>query len=52
MQLVTDRSTPMGAIMEKLPGYVKVSYCGLAKNTADLMMLFALSNLWMIRKLE
>ena len=28
-------------------GYVKVRFRGLAKNTAQLMTLFALSNLWM-----
>jgi IS5 family transposase len=31
-------------------GYVKVKYPGLAKSTANLMTLFALSNLWMARK--
>jgi IS5 family transposase len=31
-------------------GYAKVRYRGLAKNTARLTMLFALSNLWMVRK--
>ena len=31
-------------------GYVKVKYRGLAKNTANLMTLFALSNLWMARR--
>lgn len=31
-------------------GFVKVKYRGLAKNTANLMTLFALSNLWMVRK--
>ena len=31
-------------------GYVKVRYRGLAKNTAQLMTLFALGNLWMVRK--
>ena len=30
--------------------YVKVKYRGLAKNTANLMTLFALSNLWMARR--
>ena len=30
-------------------GYVKVRYRGLAKNTAQLETLFALSNLWMAR---
>jgi len=29
---------------------VKVKYRGLAKNTANLVTLFALSNLWMARK--
>jgi IS5 family transposase len=31
-------------------GFVKVRYRGLAKNTAKLITLFALSNLWMARK--
>jgi IS5 family transposase len=31
-------------------GYTKVKYRGLAKNTANLMTLFALSNIWMVRK--
>ncbi|GAB3471096.1 IS5 family transposase [Azotobacter salinestris] len=31
-------------------GYVKVRFRGLAKNTAQLVTLFALSNLWMARK--
>ena len=31
-------------------GYVKVKYGGLAKNTANLMTLFALANIWMVRK--
>jgi IS5 family transposase len=65
-----DKSTPMGAIMDKLEhvkasirakvehpfrvikrqfGFVKVRYRGLAKNTAQLHTLFALSNLWMAR---
>ncbi|PRD67685.1 IS5/IS1182 family transposase [Malikia spinosa] len=65
-----DKSTPMGAILEKLEqtkasirakvehpfrvikrqfGYVKVKYRGLAKNMANLMTLFSLSNLWMAR---
>jgi IS5 family transposase len=30
-------------------GHVKVRYRGLKKNTAQLVMLFALSNLWMAR---
>jgi len=31
-------------------GYVKVHYRGLKKNTAQLVTLFALGNLWMARK--
>jgi transposase, IS5 family len=31
-------------------GYTKVRFRGLAKNTAQLMTLFGLSNLWMVRK--
>jgi IS5 family transposase len=31
-------------------GHVKVRYRGLAKNTAQLHTLFALSNLWMVRR--
>jgi len=31
-------------------GYAKVRYRGLAKNTARLTMLFALGNLWMVRR--
>lgn len=31
-------------------GFVKVRYKGLAKNTAQLVTLFALSNPWMARK--
>ena len=30
-------------------GYVKVRYRGLKKNTAQIVTLFALSNLWMAR---
>ena len=31
-------------------GFTKVCYKGLAKNTAQLMTLFALSNVWMARR--
>ena len=31
-------------------GFSKVRYKGLAKNTAQLMTLFALSHLWMVRR--
>ena len=30
-------------------GFIKVRYKGLKKNTAQLITLFALSNLWMVR---
>jgi len=31
-------------------GYIKVCFRGLAKNTAQPMTMFALSNLWMVRR--
>jgi IS5 family transposase len=31
-------------------GYRKVRYRGLAKNTSQLLVMFAISNLWMVRK--
>ncbi len=31
-------------------GYQKVRFKGLAKNTAQILTLFALSNLWMMRR--
>jgi IS5 family transposase len=31
-------------------GFTKVRYRGMAKNTAQLVTLFALSNLWMARR--
>lgn len=37
-------------VIKRQFGYVKVKYRGLAKNTAKLVTLFALSNLWMARK--
>ena len=40
---------PFRAIKQQF-GYAKVRYRGLQKNTARLMMLFAMSNLWMARK--
>jgi IS5 family transposase len=39
---------PFRAIKRQF-GYVKVRYRGLAKNTAQLITLFALSNIWMAR---
>jgi IS5 family transposase len=37
-------------VIKRQFGYTKVRYRGLAKNTVQLMTLFALSNLWMVRK--
>ena len=37
-------------VIKRQWGYVKVRYRGLAKNTAQLHTLFALSNLWMVRR--
>ena len=37
-------------VIKRQFGYVKVKYRGLVKNTANLVTLFALSNLWMARK--
>jgi hypothetical protein len=36
-------------VVKRQFGYMKVRYRGLNKNTAQLFMLFALSNLWMVR---
>lgn len=40
---------PFRAIKQQF-GFAKVRYRGMAKNTARLHMLFAMSNLWMVRK--
>jgi len=37
-------------VIKRQFGHTKVRYRGLKKNTAQLMTLFALSNLWMVRK--
>jgi IS5 family transposase len=37
-------------VIKRQFGHVKVRYRGLMKNTAQLHTLFALSNLWMVRK--
>jgi IS5 family transposase len=37
-------------VIKRQFGHTKVRYRGLAKNTAQLITLFALSNLWMVRK--
>ncbi len=37
-------------VVKRQFGYVKVRFKGLAKNTVQILTLFALSNLWMARK--
>ena len=37
-------------VIKRQFGHTKVRYRGLAKNTAQLHTLFALSNLWMVRR--
>jgi IS5 family transposase len=37
-------------VLKRQFGYVKVRYRGLAKNTAQLQALFALTNIWMARQ--
>jgi IS5 family transposase len=37
-------------VLKRQFGYTKVRYRGLAKNTAQIVTLFALSNLWMARR--
>ena len=37
-------------VIKRQFGFAKVRYRGLAKNTAQLVTLFALSNLWMARR--
>ena len=37
-------------VIKRQFGHVKVRYRGLAKNTAQLHTLFALANLWMVRR--
>lgn len=37
-------------VVKRQFGFIKVRYRGLAKNTAQLMTLFSLSNLWMARR--
>ncbi|GAC1436200.1 MAG: hypothetical protein NVSMB6_32540 [Burkholderiaceae bacterium] len=37
-------------VMKRQFGYIKVRFKGLAKNTAQIITLFALTNLWMARR--
>ncbi len=48
-QIRAKAEHPFGVIQRQF-GHVKVRYRGLAKNTAQLHTLFALSNLWMARR--
>ncbi|WP_143700289.1 transposase, partial [Xanthomonas oryzae] len=41
---------PPFRVIKRQFGYTKVRYRGLAKNTAQVQTLFALSNLWMVRR--
>ena len=38
-------------VVKRQFGYQKVRFKGLAKNTAQILTLFALSNLWMVRRI-
>jgi IS5 family transposase len=38
------------AVIKRQFGHVKARYRGFSKNTAQLHTLFALSNLWMVRR--
>jgi IS5 family transposase len=37
-------------VLKRQFGFTKVRYRGITKNTAQLMTLFALGNVWMVRK--
>ncbi|MGP0175246.1 transposase, partial [Pseudomonas sp. NCHU5208] len=37
-------------VIKRQFGYTKVRFRGLAKNTVQMVTLFALSNLWMVRR--
>ena len=37
-------------VLKRQFDYMKVRYWGLAKNTGQIVVLFALSNLWLVRK--
>lgn len=43
-------SSPPFRVIKRQFGYTKVRYRGLARNTAQVVNLFALSNLWMVRR--
>lgn len=47
---VSAKVEPPFRVIKRQFGYTKVRFRGLAKNTAQLVTLFALSNLWMARR--
>ncbi|MDT4819083.1 IS5 family transposase ISThi1 [compost metagenome] len=47
---VRAKVEPPFRVIKRQFGYVKVRFRGLAKNTVQLVALFALSNLWMARR--
>lgn len=47
---VRDKVEHPFRVIKRQFGYTKVRFRGLAKNTAQLVTLFALSNLWMARR--
>jgi len=52
MKIIASKGSILGGIqhIKCQFGFTKVRYKGLAKNTAQLVTLFALSNLWMARR--
>ena len=46
---IRDRVEHPFRVIKRQFGYVKTRYSGLKKNTAQLITLFALYNLWMVR---
>lgn len=47
---VGNRAEHPFRVIKRQFGYVKVRYRGIAKNAAQVLTLFALSNLWMSRR--
>ncbi|WP_143698931.1 transposase, partial [Xanthomonas oryzae] len=47
---VRAKLEPPFRVIKRQFGYTKVRYRGLAKNPAQVQTLFALSNLWMVRR--
>ncbi len=47
---IRARVEPPFRVLKREFGHAKVRYRGLAKNTAQLHTLFALANLWLVRR--